>query len=237
MLILILAESALERVPREIWGHPSVANSAKKRGKEPGSILLDRSIHHPAMKELPMAEKRGRPDIVHFSLLEALGTPLNREGLLKIYVHTINNYIINVNPKIRLPKNYNRFVGLIEQLYERGRVPPRGEALLELRKGSIKKLISEVKPEYIIAFTTLGKPCTISEAIKKLSTYDRPASIIGGFPHGHFTKETMELANEKLSIDPEPLEAWTVISRLIYAYEEAISIQKKRLKQYKKKKA
>ncbi|HID51049.1 MAG TPA: 16S rRNA methyltransferase, partial [Anaerolineae bacterium] len=34
-LKLVLAEAALELVPRELWGHPSVYKSARKRGKSP----------------------------------------------------------------------------------------------------------------------------------------------------------------------------------------------------------
>jgi rRNA small subunit pseudouridine methyltransferase Nep1 len=84
------------------------------------------------MKKLEESEKRGRLDIVHFALLEALGSPLNREGLLQTYVHTINDYVITVNPETRLPRNYNRFVGLMEQLFESYRVPPTGQILLKL---------------------------------------------------------------------------------------------------------
>ena len=147
---LVLAEAALETVPREIWGHPAVYKTAKRRGKTPASILLDRSLHHQAMKNLPEAEKRGRPDIVHVSLLEALSSPLNREGLLETYVHTIGDYAIFINPETRLPRNYNRFVGLIEQLFEIGRVPPEGEPLLTLKPMSLRVLLEQIKPTRII---------------------------------------------------------------------------------------
>jgi rRNA pseudouridine-1189 N-methylase Emg1 (Nep1/Mra1 family) len=53
--------------------------------------------------------------------------------------------------------------------------------------------------------------------------------IIGGFPHGHFSKSTVQLADEIVSVDPEMLEAWTLSSRIIYEYEKALSLPKKRL--------
>ena len=37
---------------------------------------------------------------------------------LEVLIHTQDEYLITVNPKIRLPKNYVRFVGLIEQLFK-----------------------------------------------------------------------------------------------------------------------
>ncbi len=36
------------------------------------------------------------------------------------------------------------------------------------------------------------------------------------------TEETLSLADEAISIYPEPLEAWVVTSRLIYEYEKAL---------------
>ena len=130
MLTFILAESALETVPQELWKHPAIENYSEKKGKSPRLIVLDRSYHHAAMEGMKDGEKRGRPDIVHFSLLEALGSPLNREGLLKVYVHTFDDHVISVDPQTRLPKNYNRFIGLMEQLFDGG-LSRRKSALVE----------------------------------------------------------------------------------------------------------
>jgi len=184
MLYLLIAEAALELIPSEAWGHPAIRKYAMKRGKHPSKLLLDISFHYSAVKNLPHIEKRGRPDIVHITLLEALGSPLNRSGKLRVYVHTFRNYIIEVNPETRLPRNYYRFVGLMEQLFERRRVPPRGDkVLLRIKKGSIRDVV-----------------------------------------RGDFTDETLSLANLKVSLYPEPLDAWVVVSRVITAYEEGIGL-------------
>jgi len=229
LLILVVAESALELVPRKIWGHPAVKAHASRRGKTPGEILLDRSYHHRAMINLPNSNKRGRPDIVHFTLLEALGTPLNMEGLLRVYVHTQGGYVIDVDPQVRLPRSYPRFVGLMEQLFKVGRVPPRGQPLLQIREESLGALLERVKPTWVAAFTRIGEPQTVEEAVSRISKQEKPAVLVGGFPHGHFTEETTNLADELIAVDPETLDAWTVTSRIIYEYERALSIQKKRV--------
>ena len=228
MLNLIIAESSLETVPKEIFGHPQIQGYAKKLGKNVKFVLLDKSYHFEAMAKLKMKEKRGRPDIIHFTLLEALGSPLNLEGLLKVYVHTINNYLIYVNSRTRLPKNYNRFVGLMEQLFQTKKVPVEGETLLVLRKGSIEDLLKTIKPDYVVALTRLGEPKSSIQVAKKLVKHKNPAIIVGGFPHGHFTNQTLKLANEKICIDPVGLEAWIVVSRILSAYEEIISLPEKR---------
>ncbi|UCH01721.1 MAG: hypothetical protein JSV20_07700 [Candidatus Bathyarchaeota archaeon] len=228
MLNLILAESALEIIPESLWTHPSVSKRANKLNKKPGQMLLDRSLHHRAMLKLENSKKRGRPDIVHFSLLEALGSPLNRENLLRTYVVTWDNYIISLNPNIRLPKNYDRFKGLIEQLYERGKIVKHGKILMELRTGTLQNLIQKIKPSYTIAFTRKGKPLLLHLVMSTLVAKENPTVIVGGFPRGHFTGEIMNVSNELVSIDPETLEAWTVVSRMIYEYETVIRLTKKR---------
>jgi len=230
LLTLILAESALETIPKDLWNHPAIRRYSKKCGKPPGLILLDRSYHHSAMKNLKESEKRGRPDMIHFALLEALGSPLNKEGLLQVYVHTNNDYVITVNHEARLPRNYNRFVGLLEQLFELGRVPSKGQTLLKLEAKTLSQLLDETETDYVMAFTRKGSPKTLEEAITKLLEKQRPTVIIGGFPHGHFSETTIKLADEVVCIDPEMLETWTLTSRIIYEYERAISLPKKRLK-------
>jgi rRNA small subunit pseudouridine methyltransferase Nep1 len=86
MLNIIFVETSLELVPFQMLRHPSVKRNAKKRGKKPEETLLDRSLHHFGMHNLPQAEKRGRPDIIQICLLEALGSPLNRLGNLDQYL-------------------------------------------------------------------------------------------------------------------------------------------------------
>ncbi|MBS7643655.1 16S rRNA methyltransferase [Candidatus Bathyarchaeota archaeon] len=229
-LTLVVAESALEVVPEALWGHPAIWKHAKREGKEPSQVLLDRSYHHSAMFKLEGAEKRGRPDIIHVTLLEALGSPLNKEGLLQIFVHTIGDYVIWVNPKVRIPRNYNRFVGLIEQLFEKGRVPVDGEPLLALKRQSLKQLFKVLNPTFIVAFSRLGERKSICEVTQQLIKRLRPLVLVGGFPRGHFADETIRLADEVVCVDPETLETWIIVSRVIYDYEQAINLTSKRLK-------
>jgi rRNA small subunit pseudouridine methyltransferase Nep1 len=104
------------------------------------------------MVNLVEKERQGRPDIIHLTLLGALGSPLNLEGLLRVYVHTYNNHIITFKPEIRLPRNFNRFIGLMEQLFEKRKVPPE-EVLMTLRGGSLEKLLGGMKPKHSLVLT------------------------------------------------------------------------------------
>ena len=230
LLTLILAESALETIPPSLWSHPTLRSYSKRRGKHPRFLLLDRSYHHTAKRKLEEDEKRGRPDILHFALLVALGSPLNREGLLRIYVHTINDYVITVNPETRLPRNYDRFVGFMEQLFKLGRVPSTEQVLLKLEPKTLPQLLHEINATHVTAFSRRGSPHTPEEGVSRLLGEEVPVLIIGAFPHGHFSKAPIRLVDEMLYVDPLMLEAWTLTSRVIYEYERAISLPKKRVK-------
>lgn len=237
MLTLIIAESALETIPESLWNHPAIKKLSRIRQRPPSRILLDRSYHHTAMKNLENNEKRGRPDIVHFALLEALGSPLNKEKQLATYVHTIGNSTIQINSETRLPRNYNRFVSLMEQLFETHRIPPNKnqKTLLTLKQQNLTQLIKEqIKPTHLLALTRAGKPRTLEDAISDLAKTDKACVLIGGFPKEHFTKTVTGLADEAVCIDSEMLETWTVVSRTVYEFERALALPQKRLTQTRK---
>ena len=228
MLHLILADSELETVPREIANHRVIKWSARRLGRRPTEILLNSSLHYPAMRRLPDGDRRGRPDIVHICLLLALDTPLNREGLLRTYVHTRQNKIITVDPSTRLPRMFNRFTGLIEHLFLTGEAPPE-KPLLHLENASLAELIGRIEPKKVISFSQRGQMRHYKELFSNVSKEDEACVIIGGFPHGDFLSNVTELSNELVSIDSEPLRAPTVLMRVIFAYEDAFEIQKIRL--------
>jgi len=222
MLHLILVEAALETVPPGIRHHPSVRRDAKRRRKKPQETLLDRSLHHAAMRGLPNSLKRGRPDIAHFCLLEALGSPLNREGGLRVWVHTVGGYGIEVAPEARLPRDCVRFKGLMEQLFAEGRVPPTGgKPLLSISRMGLHALLEGTGASYIVALTSHGRPDSLEQVCRRLSGEDASAALVGAYPSGPMGEETLSLADEAVSIYPEALEAWVVTSRLVYEFERA----------------
>ncbi|MCD6340811.1 MAG: 16S rRNA methyltransferase [Desulfurococcales archaeon] len=221
---LILAESSLELVPRDIVGHPAVLRTAQRRGKRPTEILLDVSLHYHAMKKLRNRHKRGRPDIVHVTLLELLSSPLNLEGRLRIYVHTVNDYVIIVDPKTRIPRNYNRFVGLIEQLLTVGKVPPDSEKpLMEAVAMNFTALLKHLGKEEVILLSEKGELVGTDEVCQKALEEDLPI-VIGGFPHGDFSEEVLASAKYTYSIYPKPLDTWVVASRITAACEKLLKI-------------
>lgn len=221
MLTLILAQSSLETISPKNERYGLNKPLGKKERKKDGTIL-DVSLHRRILQKLPNPEKRGRPDIVHLSLLAALGTPLNKRGFLQIFVHTVQDLVIRIDPQTRLPKNYNRFIGLMEQLYNLGKVPPEGPPLLTLEKMTLETLIKNLKPSETIMFTEKGTFSKLKPIMNECSKQENPVIIIGGFPHGDFSQKTLNLSDKKISISHETLDTWIVVSRTLYCYEEIV---------------
>ena len=223
VLHLILAESSIELVPGEIAGHSAVLSWARRKRKDPRHLILDQSYHYAAIQRLGRyGLGRGRPDIAHFSLLLALGSPLNMNGHLRSIVHTRNDKGIFVSPRARLPRNTDRFLALLEQLYQEKIVPPNGPSLLTLEDASLSKILSHLGGDIVVALTTEGVPRSMTEVARGLAKHGKPVLIVGGFPQGHFSRKTLQLVDEVYRVDRRRLEAWTVVARAIYDYEKTI---------------
>lgn len=220
MISLVLAESALELVPLELQDHPSVLSHAQKLGKDPSEILLDNSWHFAAMKGINNEIKRGRPDLVHFSILEATTIPLYLQNKIKIYIHTIDDKVIYIGKNVHIPKSYHRFEGLIEKLFLEKTIRFDTSLLLEIKEKSFSELINEIKPSKIIGFSTKGELSSFEKISSEIS--DNTCLIIGGFQKGHFSESTKNKINHLFSVDNLSYEAHVVIARILYEYEKTV---------------
>lgn len=228
MLNLVIADSALETLPNEIFNHHSLKKIRKER-KNVNNVVLDRNFHHFAMEEthLMNAFKRGRPDIVHIALVTALGSPLFKNNLLNVFVHTINNDIISIGRNLRIPKSYIRFEGLFLNLIKEKKIVFQDMKLMELYKNmGFKSLINDlIKPDIVVGFTIDGLKSSFEDISIELHNFSNPCIVIGGFPKGHFSKEVTSSLDKKYSIHSTGLEAHIVVSRMIYEFEKKEMIE------------
>ncbi len=215
-MYLIIAESELEPVPKEIRSDSQVLSYCRHAGKSVGKVILDSSLFHRAIKKLPQAERRGRPDLIHVALTVALDSPAARKGKLQVFVHTRNDEVIRIDSETRLPRNYNRFVGLIEQLFEKGQVPPTGKPLLALEKMTLGDLLKKLEPKEVVLFDAKGKKVGHHE-LKEI--HHSSAVIIGGFPHGEFSQANKKLATKIVSVADTEVLAATAVAYLVTAIE------------------
>ncbi len=210
-------------MPQEISGHPAVRNHMRRLGTSWPEMLLDKSYHYAAMKKLNDPAKRGRPDIVHFALMEALSTPLFLENKLRVYVHTINNRIIAIADNLRVPKSYFRFEGLMIKLFNEGSVKSEeGSVLMELVDGTFQSLLESIAPEKIIGLSSAGVSSTAEQVAKIATGSKNCAIIVGGFPKGHFAEKTTRFLGPIFSIGDMGLESHVVIARVIYECERML---------------
>jgi rRNA small subunit pseudouridine methyltransferase Nep1 len=213
VLHIILAESALELVPQQLWSERSILASAKSKGKHPSQILLDRSLHHTAMLKLKDGLRRGRPDLVHQAVLAVTGTPAYLMGEAKLYIHTYANLVIEVAEKTRLPKTYFRFQGLMEKV-----LSGHKEELLRVRETKVDDLIDQIGAESVIGFSRRGNLMKPEEWVSKY-VKNNTVFVVGGFPRGGFSPDVVKKFNVMVAIHEMPLETHTVLARVIYDYE------------------
>nr|AIF08636.1 ribosome biogenesis protein (NEP1) [uncultured marine thaumarchaeote KM3_31_G08] len=220
MISLILSESALELVPSELKHHPSVVSHARKLDKHSSEILLDNSWHFAAMKGINNEMKRGRPDLVHFSILEATTIPLYLQNKMKLYVHTIDDKVISFGNNVHIPKSYHRFEGVIEKLYKEKQIVTNDDVLLEIKDQTFSELVDEINPSKVIGFSTSGVSSTYEKIASEIS--DNTCIVLGGFQKGHFSDSIQNKINNLYSIGNESFEGHVVVSRILYEYEKTI---------------
>jgi len=215
---MILAESGLEKIPREFLNDKRVQKSCASVGHEVRKCLLDRSLHHWLLKTMPDGEKRGRPDIAYHVLLDVADSLLYKQGQLDFFIHTYDNNVIKIGRGLRPPRSYFRFEGLMIDLFKKGRIEAKGRPLLEIEKMSLSELFGRVgKP--IIGLSSSGKRIKIEELANKLARTNG-TFVVGGFAKGDFSDATIRAFDELYSINPASLEATTVSVRLIYELEK-----------------
>ncbi|KAK2903329.1 hypothetical protein Q8A67_008042 [Cirrhinus molitorella] len=197
-LIVILEGATLETVKVgktfELLNCDQHKSMIIKSGRDPGTV---------------------RPDITHQCLLMLLDSPLNRAGLLQVYIHTAKHVLIEINPQTRIPRTFVRFCGLMVQLLHKMSVRAADGPSRLLRL--IKNPVSDHLPPGCIQYSTSFKagdavcPRTI---VPKDGT---AAVVIGAFAHGtvkvDYTEKTVSISNY-------PLSAALTCAKMCSAFEE-----------------
>lgn len=160
-----------------------------------------------------------RPDIVHQCLLMLFDSPLNRAGLLQVYIHTMNNILIEINPQTRFPRTFKRFASLMVQLLHKGSIKSSNgpEHLLRVIKNPVtshlpigcRKIGTSFKAEKII------KP---AELINAESPDEPIVVVIGAMAHG---EAAVDYTEEAVCISKYPLSGALACTKIVSAFEDA----------------
>jgi rRNA small subunit pseudouridine methyltransferase Nep1 len=208
-LIVILDQASLETVKN-------------KKGVHELLSCDDRDL----CKKLRKDPNEYRPDILHQELLALLDSPLNKSGMLKVYVQTKRRVLIDVHPSIRIPRTYKRFAGLMTQLLHKLKIKAGSESTTLLKV--IKNPVSQYLPAGTRCYGfscqgTLYRPMALARAVlPDRPTPDQPPTcfVVGAMATGHVTIDDHPYMEQMISISEYPLSGAAALSRLTGAAEE-----------------
>lgn len=164
-----------------------------------------------------------RPDILHQEMLALLDSPLNKAGLLKIYISTQTKVLIEVNPSIRIPRTYKRFAGLMVQLLHKMKIKAGNDGSTTLLK-VIKNPFTQHLPAgtKCFGFSCQGQlysPIALAKTIVPLEppqddSIPPTCLVLGAMSTGHVTIEDHPYIEKMLSISAYPLSGAAALSRI-----------------------
>ncbi len=215
-------DAALEIIPKTFWKHKTIAKKTKKNTVPLDETLLDVSEHLSIVKQLKESHRRGRPDILHISLLQLLHHPLLYEfnKNIRIFVHTRNDIVFEVPHDWRIPINYYRFKRIIGQLLKYGTVPPKAESpILIAKKIPLQQLFQTLADDTILLtshgvyFDLKNDSTTFIQHFGLKEEKKRITFCIGAFQRGQSPRPELKPLFHA-SIYHSSLPAWIVTSIL-----------------------
>jgi len=212
-LIVILERANLDVV--RIDGH---------HGKPTSYQLLNCDEHMHMIRQLKKDPAFCRPDITHQCLQILSQCPLNRAGLLQVYVRTQNKELIRVDPQLAVPEDFGGFTKVMIQLLHNLR-PVRAKKgskqLLRLMKNPVTLHLPIGCPKY----GTSSKASKIINPIELVPSANSPHKsivvVIGAMAHESCVPDYVD---ETFSISKYPLSAALVCAKLTSAFEEAWNV-------------
>eukprot|EP00037_Helgoeca_nana_P022854 m.235431 g.235431 ORF g.235431 m.235431 type:complete len:256 (-) comp26151_c0_seq1:3507-4274(-) len=147
--------------------------------------LLSASDHMNIIKKNGREGINLRPDITHQCLLMLLDSPLNKAGLLQVYIHTSKNVLIEVNPATRIPRVYNRFASLMVQLLKELSISAKGKGakLLKIIKNPVTQYLPTGCRKVAMTYSS-DKLVKAADYFPKVALDVPIAVVIGAVAHG-----------------------------------------------------
>lgn len=217
---IILEDASLEIVPNELQRSTACKRVEQHYGTPPQRQVLDDNFHHEAMRSLKAREKRGRPDVVHFALLDITSTPLYKQDNVEVIIHTLNDESIFLKPTLRLPRTLDRFKGVMSKILTR-EMEESEKKLFEFNESQrFRELIEQLSPDLVVGFSRSGTRKPLSEIVQVKSGRGRIAWVIGGFSFGSFEPDAMDYIDSLYSVSCLPLPAHVVTARICYELEK-----------------
>jgi len=154
-------------------------------------------------------------------MLILLDSPLNKAGLLRLFVRSEKGVLIEVSPQIRIPRTFRRFCGLMTQLLFKLSIRASNgpHKLLKV----VKNPVTDHLPPgcRIFALSVTGKLVSLPKLVPTLPTGAPTVFVVGAMAHG---KVEVDYAEELIGISEYPLSAAAALARLCNAFENHLGI-------------
>ena len=196
--------------------------------KNPQIINCD--DHYKIIKSMKKKLDEFRPDIIHQCLLNLFDSPLNKSGLLQVYIHTNKNILIEINPKTRIPRTFKRFSGLFSQLFLKHEIKIESnnneEILLKILNTKIESLIEDMPK---ILLSEKGRLVDIDIYCKNLENNLKERKnknicfIIGTNPKGDIDS-MIKYNDDCISLSSFDLDSNIVCAKLCSSFEKSWGI-------------
>ena len=151
-----------------------------------------------------------------------MDSPLNKAGLLQVFIKTKNNILIEINPKCRIPRTYNRFEGLMTVLLQKLKIRARenSEVLLKV----IKNPVTDHIPLGSLIVSTSEKSRLVDKdefAMNCVKEYKNIVFVVGAISKGDVN---IDYNHDSVSISSYPLSAGVVCSKICDSFEKGWGI-------------
>lgn len=195
-----------------ILEHANLELTKDKKNPE----LINSDDHMNLIKKMGKSYEDYRPDVLHHCLLNLFESPLNKSGMLQVFVRTKENVLIEISPKTKIPKTLKRFYGLMGQLLQHYRIRAlnSSEVLLKIIKNPITQYIPFGCP--IISTNEKSKLIKLEEYINNLKS-NNVAFVVGAISKGDVN---IDYNTDTISISSFPLSAGIVCSKICTAAEK-----------------
>ncbi|KAJ1982398.1 18S rRNA pseudouridine methyltransferase [Dimargaris cristalligena] len=189
------------------------------KDKEARYQLLNCDDHKNVLRKLNKDVTDYRPDITHQCLLTLLDSPINKAGLLQVFIHTRDNVLIEINPQVRIPRTFKRFAGLMVQLLHKLSIRSvnGSERLLQVIKNPITDHIPA--NSYKIALSYDAPTVRLSTYFKSLPQDRSIVVSVGAMAHGDDVFAD-HYVNEKIGVSEYPLSASVACGKVCCALED-----------------
>ena len=192
--------------------------------------ILNCDDHYKIIKSMKKKLDEFRPDIIHQCLLNLFDSPLNKVGLLQVYIHTNKNVLIEINPKTRITRTFKRFSGLFSQLFLKNEIGTGGtsdggkkEIFLKILNTKIENLIEDV-PKILLSekgrLVDIDIYCKNLEENLKTKKNKDICFIIGTNPKGDIDP-MIKYNDDCISLSSFDLDSNIICGKICSAFENA----------------